>query len=49
MWESGWGTLSAEDWGKGILPWTVSKKPAWPESLWQERGHTPSNQEQESL
>jgi hypothetical protein len=25
-WERGWGALSAEDWGKGILPWTVNKQ-----------------------
>jgi hypothetical protein len=28
MWERGWGTLNAEDWGKGILPRTVNKQ-AW--------------------
>jgi hypothetical protein len=26
MRERGWGTLSAEDWGKGILPGTVNKQ-----------------------
>jgi hypothetical protein len=26
MWERGWGALSAEDWGKGILPGTVNKQ-----------------------
>jgi hypothetical protein len=26
MLERGWGALSAEDWGKGILPGTVSKQ-----------------------
>jgi hypothetical protein len=26
MWERGWGTLSTEDWGKGILPGTVNKQ-----------------------
>jgi hypothetical protein len=26
MKERGWGTLSAEDWGKGILPRTVNKQ-----------------------
>jgi hypothetical protein len=26
MQERGWGTLSAEDWGKGILPRTVNKQ-----------------------
>jgi hypothetical protein len=26
MWERGLGTLSAEDWGKGILPGTVNKQ-----------------------
>jgi hypothetical protein len=26
MWERGWGTLSAEDWEKGILPGTVNKQ-----------------------
>jgi hypothetical protein len=26
MQERGWGTLSAEDWGKGILPGTVNKQ-----------------------
>jgi hypothetical protein len=25
-WERGWGALSAEDWGKGILPRTVNKQ-----------------------
>jgi hypothetical protein len=25
MWERGWGTLSAKDWGKGILSGTVNK------------------------
>jgi hypothetical protein len=26
MLERGWGTLSAEDWGKGTLPGTVNKQ-----------------------
>jgi hypothetical protein len=26
MRERGWGTLSAEDWGKGTLPGTVNKQ-----------------------
>jgi hypothetical protein len=26
MRERGWGTLSTEDWGKGILPGTVNKQ-----------------------
>jgi hypothetical protein len=26
MWERGWGTLSAKDWGKEILPGTVNKQ-----------------------
>jgi hypothetical protein len=26
MWERGWGTLSAKDWGKGTLPGTVNKQ-----------------------
>jgi hypothetical protein len=26
MWERGWGTLSTEDWGKGILSGTVNKQ-----------------------
>jgi hypothetical protein len=26
MRERGWGALSAEDWGKGILPGTVNKQ-----------------------
>jgi hypothetical protein len=26
MWERGWGALSAEDWGKGILLGTVNKQ-----------------------
>jgi hypothetical protein len=26
MWERGWGTLSTEDWGKGILPETINKQ-----------------------
>jgi hypothetical protein len=29
MLERGWGTLSAEDWGKGILPGTVNKQAGW--------------------
>jgi hypothetical protein len=29
MQERGWGTLSAEDWGKGILPGTVNKQAGW--------------------
>jgi hypothetical protein len=29
MWERGWGALSAEDWGKGILPGTVNKQAGW--------------------
>jgi hypothetical protein len=28
--ERGWGALSAEDWGKGILPRTVNKQAWWP-------------------
>jgi hypothetical protein len=28
-WERGWGALSAEDWGKGILPRTVNKQAGW--------------------
>jgi hypothetical protein len=26
MWERGWSTLNAKDWGKGILPGTVNKQ-----------------------
>jgi hypothetical protein len=26
MWERGWGALSTEDWGKGILPGTVNEQ-----------------------
>jgi hypothetical protein len=26
MWQRGWGVLSTEDWGKGILPRTVNKE-----------------------
>jgi hypothetical protein len=29
MQERGWGTLSAKDWGKGILPRTVNKQARW--------------------
>jgi hypothetical protein len=29
MQERGWGTLSTEDWGKGILPGTVNKQAGW--------------------
>jgi hypothetical protein len=25
----GWGALSTEDWGKGILPGTVNKQAGW--------------------
>jgi hypothetical protein len=48
MWERGWGALSTEDWGKGILSKTVNK-PGGLEKLWQEWKCTPSNQELESL
>jgi hypothetical protein len=27
--ERGWGTLSVEDWGKGILPRTINKQAGW--------------------
>jgi hypothetical protein len=49
MRERGWGTLSAEDWGKGILPRTVNKQPGGPERLWWEWGLMLSNQERENL
>jgi hypothetical protein len=29
MWERGWGVLSTEDWGKGILPGTVNEQARW--------------------
>jgi hypothetical protein len=29
MRERGWGALSAEDWGKGILPGTINKQAGW--------------------
>jgi hypothetical protein len=29
MWERGWGALSTEDWGKGILPGTINKQAWW--------------------
>jgi hypothetical protein len=29
MWERRWGVLSAENWGKGILPGTVNKQARW--------------------
>jgi hypothetical protein len=29
MQERGWGALSAEDWGEGILPGTVNKQAGW--------------------
>jgi hypothetical protein len=29
MLERGWGALSTEDWGKGILPGTVNKQDGW--------------------
>jgi hypothetical protein len=29
MRERGWGTLSARQWGKGILPGTVNKQAGW--------------------
>jgi hypothetical protein len=44
MWERGWGTLSAEDWRKGIFPRTANKQ-ASPAGA----GYASSNQEWESL
>jgi hypothetical protein len=29
MRERGWGALSAEDWGKGLLPRTVNEQTGW--------------------
>jgi hypothetical protein len=29
MWEREWGSLSAKDWEKGILPRTVNKQVGW--------------------
>jgi hypothetical protein len=51
MLERGWGALSAEDWGKGNLPWTVNKQARWAgEALVGAGvGHAPNNQEWGSL
>jgi hypothetical protein len=50
MWKRGWGALSPEDWGKGILPGTVNKQPGWARDTLAGAGAglVPSNQEQES-
>jgi hypothetical protein len=49
MLERGWGTLNAEDWGKGILPGTVNKQAGQAGEPLVGGGHVPSNQEWESL
>jgi hypothetical protein len=49
MLERGWGALSAEDWGKGILPRTVNKQARQAGEPLAGAGHEPSNQEWESL
>jgi hypothetical protein len=49
MLERGWGTLSAEDWGKGILPGTVNKQAGWAGEALAGAGRVPSNQERGSL
>jgi hypothetical protein len=49
MQERGWGALSAKDWGKGTLPGTVNKQAGQAGEPMAEQGHTPSNQEWESL
>jgi hypothetical protein len=51
MLERGWGTLSAEDWGKGILPRAVNKQAgqATEPLAGVGAGRAPSNQERGSL
>jgi hypothetical protein len=49
MQERGWGALSAEDWGKGILPGTVNKQAGQAGEAPTGAGHVPSNQEQKSF
>jgi hypothetical protein len=50
MRERGWGALSAEDWGKGILPRTENKQARQAgEALVGAGACVPSNQEWESL
>jgi hypothetical protein len=49
MLQRGWGTLSAEEWGREILPGTVNNKLGLTEEDLAGAGRTPSNQEWESL
>jgi hypothetical protein len=49
MLERGLGALSAEDWGKGILPGTVNKQAGLAREPLVGAGRVPSNQERESL
>jgi hypothetical protein len=49
MLERGCGALSAEDWGKGILPGTVNKQAGLAGEPLAGAGSSPSNQEWESL
>jgi hypothetical protein len=49
MLERGWGALSTEDWGKGILPGTVNKQARRAGEPLAEAGRAPSNQERGSL
>jgi hypothetical protein len=48
MQERGWGTLSAKDWGKEILPRTVNKQAGRAREPLAGAGHPPRNQERES-
>jgi hypothetical protein len=49
MLERGWGALSTEDWGKGILPGTVNKQAGWAGEPLVGAGRAPNNQEWEGL
>jgi hypothetical protein len=49
MLERGCSALSAEDWGKGILPGTVNKQAGQAGEALAGAGRAPSNQERESL
>jgi hypothetical protein len=49
MLERGWGALSAEDWGKGILLRTVNKQAGQAGEPLVGEGRAASNQEQGSL
>jgi hypothetical protein len=49
MLERGWGALSSEEWGKGILPRTVNKQAGRAGEALAGAGRAPSNQEQGSL